>query len=1661
MKIFKHLFFFSVFILSFAVSTKAQYANAWINYSQQHYKIKVAQDGMYRVDYNALVGAGIPVGSIQGNTFQLFSRGASVPLYVSTSGTFSSTDYIQFYGLKNDGSTEKVIYNDPNHQANDKLSLFNDTSAYFLTWSTNPNPDIIVDQPNVITSGVAAEPFCWYTSTLVYGGARGANNLIRGQPEIQGQQVWDSDFSNAEGYIDNTFNHTSITKQVPTPNPYYAGPAATLKAQWCGKFPTDHYMEVSINGTLLDIQSYFGFQTRRVDTLLPTNSLLGSTTTGVTFSSVNNPVTAVDHNGISYVEITYPREFNFNAQSIVPFKLPSASGQRYIAVTNFNTSGGQAILYDLTNKLRLVAIAGGNDTLKFMLPSASGERDLVMFAEPNVVNAIAQLQQRSFTNFNLPANQGNFIIVANKFFRNDGSGNDYVNEYKQLKNSHGFQSVIVDMDELYDQFGYGIDLSPLCFRNFTDYALATWTTVPGEKNMLLVGKAIEWHPFNLDPANLKPLCYVPTWGYPGSDVLLTAQPNNPVPRIHVGRLSILEYDDLKNYKDKVEQYVAAQNMPQTIADKAWMKRVVHLAGGESETDQFVFQYILNTYASLIEDSVYFGGDATMFSKNSSDPISMATSAAMDSLISAGVSLITFFGHSSYQSLDFNLNDPYNYHNDGKYPLIVTNGCLVGNLFALDEGLGGKFTFAQSRGSIGFLAPSNFSVSNSLQLYTDAFYRHLTKEHYNATIGELVSYSVSDAVNFSGSNVDRMVAEQMLYQGDPSLRLNTFAAPDYALEAQSIYFNPSVVSAGVDSFSINVVVTNIGKAIDDSIYLDITRVWPNGDQTQVVHQKIKAPFYIDTFTYKMPNPALVGLGLNQFMIKIDANNDVDELSEMNNQIGANIIVQSDDIIPIYPYDFSIVNQQSVQLKASSVNPFVQQGHFIFQIDTTENFNSPLLHTTNITQSGGVVAWQPSIALVDSTVYYWRTSVDTIGGKEISWHNASFVYLAGSSTGWNQSHYFQFKNDKYVNVELNADRTFSFVDDVKNIAVYNGIASDYGGPLNWDEIGLFINGTKVAKWTCGYGVNWLFAVIDSATGINWESIPQGNGFGQFNNIHCNNLANYNAFYFNSTDPANQQAIIDFIDTIPNGDYVLAMSINDPGFAGLTPALEAAFATIGAQALDTITMLKPYVLFAKKGDASYPVYEVVGDTFTSILDTSFNIVGSWETGYIESTQIGPAQQWQSVHKKLSDVELLDEVRMQIIGVKQDGSQEVVVQNVIANDSSINGINALVYPYLKLRIDYTDTLNRTPPQLDYWRINYAPEGELAIDPHSLYTITDTVNKFSSLLLHYAVANVSPVPMFNVPVKYVITDVANAQYVLTSTLDTVSAFDTVVANLSYLVNSSSFAGLNKILIEVNPFGATHVNEQQHFNNIATATFIGTQDNVNPFMDVTFDGIHIMNRDIVSAKPEISIRLKDDNQTLKLTDTAAFDIQLRWPDGTLHQVVFDGVTAIFTAATGNVNSASALFKPELTQDGTYQLIVQGFDRSGNPAGQYAYRVDFDVINKPMISNVLNYPNPFTTQTRFVFTLTGSRIPEYFKIQIMTVSGKIVKEIHKEELGQLHVGHNMTDYAWDGRDQFGDALANGLYLYRVVTRLDNNPIERYETSVDKMFEKGFGKMYLMR
>lgn len=275
-----------------------------------------------------------------------------------------------------------------------------------------------------------------------------------------------------------------------------------------------------------------------------------------------------------------------------------------------------------------------------------------------------------------------------------------------------------------------------------------------------------------------------------------------------------------------------------------------------------------------------------------------------------------------------------------------------------------------------------------------------------------------------------------------------------------------------------------------------------------------------------------------------------------------------------------------------------------------------------------------------------------------------------------------------------------------------------------------------------------------------------------------------------------------------------------------------------------------------------------------------------------------------------------------------------------------------------------------------------------------------------------------------------------------------------------NLSGTNQLLLEINP-GANQ-KEQNLFNNLAEYYFHVSPDIENPLLDVTFDGKRVINRELVSAKPNILVQLSDENQFLALDDTSLVAIFLQYPGEDERLLNFENNNQLqFVPASTLDNKAKIMFQPNLTKDGIYKLRVRANDKSGNASGANDYEIEFEVVNKSTVTKLLNYPNPFSTSTRFVFTLTGSRVPDQIQIQIMTVTGKVVREIDEIELGPISIGNNITEFAWDGKDEFGDQLANGVYLYRVKMKINGSNIENRDSNADQFFKKDFGKMYLLR
>ena len=398
-----------------------------------------------------------------------------------------------------------------------------------------------------------------------------------------------------------------------------------------------------------------------------------------------------------------------------------------------------------------------------------------------------------------------------------------------------------------------------------------------------------------------------------------------------------------------------------------------------------------------------------------------------------------------------------------------------------------------------------------------------------------------------------------------------------------------------------------------------------------------------------------------------------------------------------------------------------------------------------------------------------------------------------------------------------------------------------------------------------------------------------------------------------------------------------------------------------------------------------------------------------------------------------------------------------------------------MQLRSRHWDADNGTPSQIDRWHVLYEELPEAAIDASNGYYWTvenNAIQEGKEISFAVDVKNIGLKDMDSLRIDYWVQD-ANLNKIVIPypRQDSLRVGEVIRDTITF--STQGLNGLHSFWIEVNPYLDANNTikdqpEQFHFNNIAQLQFYVNRDIINPILDVTFDGIHILNGDIVSPKSEIVISLKDENPFLIMNsdaDTSLFAIYLMNPQGMQNRVYFiDGngqVNLEWIPATGSQNKFKIIYKGSFEMDGQYELLVQGQDLSGNISGDLEYRIQFEVIHESTITYLMNYPNPFSTSTRFVFTLTGERVPDHMIIQIMTITGTVVREITLAELGNIRIGRNVSEYAWDGRDNFGDQLANGVYLYRVLTSLDGEKIKHRDSGADDFFKQEFGKMYLLR
>ncbi|MBN2030480.1 type IX secretion system sortase PorU [bacterium] len=221
-------------------------------------------------------------------------------------------------------------------------------------------------------------------------------------------------------------------------------------------------------------------------------------------------------------------------------------------------------------------------------------------------------------------------------------------------------------------------------------------------------------------------------------------------------------------------------------------------------------------------------------------------------------------------------------------------------------------------------------------------------------------------------------------------------------------------------------------------------------------------------------------------------------------------------------------------------------------------------------------------------------------------------------------------------------------------------------------------------------------------------------------------------------------------------------------------------------------------------------------------------------------------------------------------------------------------------------------------------------------------------------------------------------------------------------------------------------------NDIEVGTSSNLIDTDGPDVHLYFTGREdFISGGMVSGEPELVADILDDKSGVNITGEIGHKMIL-----TLDGQVKTDVTEYFQYEEGSYLGGRLIYRLSDLENGIHELSFKVWDNANNSSTQ---TIVFEVVSRGdlKIDDVLNYPNPFETSTHFTFKLSQGADVE---IKIFTVDGQLIR-VMDDILGEP--GLNVI--FWDGRDDVGDELANGVYLYKVIaqTYVDGKKLSKEE------------------
>ena len=220
-------------------------------------------------------------------------------------------------------------------------------------------------------------------------------------------------------------------------------------------------------------------------------------------------------------------------------------------------------------------------------------------------------------------------------------------------------------------------------------------------------------------------------------------------------------------------------------------------------------------------------------------------------------------------------------------------------------------------------------------------------------------------------------------------------------------------------------------------------------------------------------------------------------------------------------------------------------------------------------------------------------------------------------------------------------------------------------------------------------------------------------------------------------------------------------------------------------------------------------------------------------------------------------------------------------------------------------------------------------------------------------------------------------------------------------------------------------------------------DDQPPVVEVFMNSENFVFGGITDENPVLLVKLSDDNGINVVGNSIGHDLTGVLDENTQNTYQLND---FYESALDDHTKGTVRYPLFNLEEGKHGIKVRAWDIANNSAEGYT---EFIVAKSAEValSHVLNYPNPFMENTSFQFEHNLADQVLDVQVRIFTVSGRLVKTIQEQVIAD---GNRITDVNWDGKDDFGDDIGRGVYLYKVTIGGTDNSGD--QITAESEFEK---------